>query len=91
MAFRFSCVKDNGSNDCFNLILFFNPIELHQDLFIIATSQRSMRDEKLVKAYVCQECRSVFLFLADTEDHERLWGHAQFVTLPLELVAENGK
>jgi hypothetical protein len=44
-----------------------------------------MLGNKIDKIYICQHCKSTFLFNSDTEDHERLWGHTQFATMPLEI------
>jgi hypothetical protein len=43
-----------------------------------------MLENKIDKIYICQQCKSAFLFHSDTEDHERLWDHDWFVTIPLE-------
>ena len=44
-----------------------------------------MLENRLDKIYFCNKCRMVFLFHSDTEDHERLWGHTQFVIVQLEV------
>jgi hypothetical protein len=47
--------------------------------------------EKLDKVYICTACKACFLFQADTEDHDDLWGHGQFTTWPLEIKTANFK
>lgn len=44
-----------------------------------------MLEKRLDKVYVCAECGCAFLFHADTEDHDRLSGHVEFLTVPLEI------
>jgi len=61
-------------------------------LLISATWSRIvMLQEKLDKLYICIACKTCFLFQADTEDHDRLWGHNQFTTWPLEVNAKSFK
>jgi hypothetical protein len=40
--------------------------------------------EKLDKVYVCNNCRVVFLFQSDVEDHNVTTGHKQMSVLPLD-------
>jgi hypothetical protein len=42
---------------------------------------------KLDKLYICQQCKSTFLFHSDAEEHEQSSGHGQFETIPLEVDA----
>jgi hypothetical protein len=40
--------------------------------------------EKIDRIYFCAECRTVFLFKSDAQDHEVLQGHANLKELPFE-------
>jgi hypothetical protein len=40
--------------------------------------------EKLDRLYFCGECKMVFLFKADADDHERMKGHSRIHEMPFE-------
>ena len=40
--------------------------------------------EKLDRIYFCTECKTVFLFRADAEDHERTTGHTKMNEMPFD-------
>ena len=43
-----------------------------------------MTVEKFDRIYFCTECRMVFLFKSDAEDHEQLQGHSNLKEMPFE-------
>jgi hypothetical protein len=40
--------------------------------------------EKIDRIYLCAECRMVFLFKSDVDDHLDMKGHAGLRTMPFE-------
>jgi hypothetical protein len=40
--------------------------------------------EKLDRLYLCSQCKSVFLFKSDVEDHKEMSGHDDVKTRPLK-------
>lgn len=40
--------------------------------------------EKLDRIYTCAQCRSVFLFKSDTEDHREMSGHTEIKVQPFK-------
>jgi hypothetical protein len=44
-----------------------------------------MLEKKIDRIYFCTICKAAFIFHADTEDHERLWGHDRFSSVQLEV------
>jgi hypothetical protein len=40
--------------------------------------------EKLDRIYFCAKCKTVFLFKADAEDHERAEGHEKISEMPFD-------
>jgi hypothetical protein len=40
--------------------------------------------ERLDKIYLCTECKEVFLFRSDIEDHELMLEHSDFTVLAFE-------
>ena len=43
-----------------------------------------MAVEKLDRIYFCAKCKTVFLFKADAEDHERAEGHEKMSEMPFD-------
>lgn len=43
-----------------------------------------MAVEKLDRIYFCAKCKTVFLFKADAEDHERVEGHKKISEMPFD-------
>jgi len=40
--------------------------------------------ERLDKIYYCTQCKSVFLFKSDVEDHEKIFGHDEVMVQPFK-------
>ncbi|MEM3095270.1 MAG: hypothetical protein QXX64_06500 [Nitrososphaera sp.] len=41
-----------------------------------------LAEERLDRIYVCSQCRSVFLFKSDVEDHREMSGHVEMKVRP---------
>ncbi len=37
--------------------------------------EKSVSAEHLERIHCCAECKSVFLFMSDVEDHQEMYGH----------------
>jgi len=52
------------------------PMSMPQLLAIVA--KHVTREERLDTLYLCQDCKSVFLFKSDVSDHEDIFGHKKY-------------
>lgn len=45
-------------------------------LFCVSALNSKLTIEKLDKIYFCMQCKTVFLFKSDAEDHKEMSGHS---------------
>jgi hypothetical protein len=53
-------------------------------LFCVRQLELKLETEKLDKIYLCEQCRSVFLFKSDVEDHIEMSGQSDTKARPFK-------
>jgi hypothetical protein len=69
-------------------------IEHHTDILSsepanVQGMQFAKQVEKLDRMFVCQSCKTVFLFASDVADHEATFGHSEMDIMPFDEVPLN--